>query len=54
MCVVETGSLNFTLHPLVYRLGMVCTVGGGAHAFGGWLGLMWQSSVFYHRVLIMP
>ena len=30
MCDLETGSLNVTLCPLVYRPGMVCTVGGAS------------------------
>ena len=29
-CVVETGSLNFTLQPLVCRMGVVWTVGGAS------------------------
>ena len=29
VCVVETGSLNWTMWPLVYRMGVVCTGGGG-------------------------
>ena len=30
MCVVDTGSLNVTLCPVVYRMGMVWPVGGAA------------------------
>ena len=33
VCVVETGSLNFTRWPVVWRMGLVRTVGGEAHTW---------------------